>query len=80
MENRAREGRVWQHCEFVLRSRGRQRATDFRSMGMTSGGREEAHVLRNHPTDSSKKNEAPGGSFFFRTALQIFLFLFCTSI
>jgi hypothetical protein len=47
---------------------------------MTSEGREAAYVLRNHQTDSLKKNEAPGGSFFFRTALQIFLFLFCTSI
>jgi hypothetical protein len=47
---------------------------------MTSEGRAAACVLRNHQTDSSKKDEAPGGSFFFRTALQIFLFLFCTSI
>jgi hypothetical protein len=27
-----------------------------------------------------QKNEAPGGSFFFRTALQTFLIFFCTSI
>jgi hypothetical protein len=47
---------------------------------MTSEGREAACVLRNHQTASSKKNEAPCGSFFFRTALQISLFLFCTSI